>query len=90
MTELPIRESELLRRFRAGDRDAFTLLYRAHQAGVFRFAMLMTGDRARATEGTQDVFICLIDHTGNYDPAPGQVERVPRWRDAKVFAAAAR
>jgi RNA polymerase sigma-70 factor (ECF subfamily) len=73
MTELPTRDSELLRRFRAGDRDAFTLLYRKHQAGVFRFAMLMTGDHAKATEVTQDVFIWLIHHAGNFDPARGEL-----------------
>jgi RNA polymerase sigma-70 factor (ECF subfamily) len=73
MTEFPSRDGELLKRFRAGDREAFTLLYRAHQAGVFRFAMLMTGDHARATEVTQDVFVWLIHHAGNFDPARGEL-----------------
>jgi RNA polymerase sigma-70 factor (ECF subfamily) len=73
MPEFPIPDSELLKRFRAGDRDAFTLLYRTHQTGVFRFAMLMTGDRALAAEVTQDVFVWLIHHAGSFDPTRGEL-----------------
>ena len=73
MPEYPTRDGELLKRFRAGDRDAFTLLYRAQQAAVFRFAMLMTGDHAKATEVTQDVFVWLIHHSGKFDPARGEL-----------------
>jgi RNA polymerase sigma-70 factor (ECF subfamily) len=60
-------------RFRAGDREAFTLVYRLHSPAVFRFAMHMTGDRAKASEVTQDVFVWLIHHAGNYDPARGEL-----------------
>src|SRR6185312_9095235 len=49
-------DTELLKRFRAGDREAFTALYRAHQASVFRFVLAMTGDETRAAEVTQDAF----------------------------------
>lgn len=67
------RDAELLERFRAGDRDAFTVLYRAHQTSVFRFALAMTADETRAAEVTQDVFIWLIHHTGSFDPARGSL-----------------
>jgi RNA polymerase sigma-70 factor (ECF subfamily) len=73
MPESPIRDRDLLKRFRAGDGDAFTLLYRVHQTSVFRFAMLMTGDPAKAAEVTQDVFIWLMHHAGNFDPARGEL-----------------
>lgn len=73
MPENSDRDDELLRRFRAGDREAFTLLYGAHQAAVFRFAMLMTGDPGKAADVTQDVFIWLIHHAENFDPARGQL-----------------
>ena len=66
-----IRDRELLRRFRAGDRDAFTEIYRAHHRGVFRFALFVTGDEVKATEVTQDVFVWLIHHSGDFDPARG-------------------
>ena len=47
----------LIRRFREGDRDAFTSIYRAEHPAVFRFAFHMTGDRDKAAEVTQDVFV---------------------------------
>ena len=64
-------DAELLKRFRAGDREAFTALYRTHQASVFRFALAMTADETRAGEVTQDVFIWLIHHAGAFDPSRG-------------------
>jgi RNA polymerase sigma-70 factor (ECF subfamily) len=64
---------DLLVRFRAGDRDAFTELYREHHPAVFRFGLLMTGDRTKATEVTQDVFVWLIHHPGKFDPARGEL-----------------
>jgi RNA polymerase sigma-70 factor (ECF subfamily) len=65
------QDRELLRRFRAGDRDAFTAIYRTHQARVFRFARLMTGDQIKAAEVTQDVFVWLIHHADDFDPERG-------------------
>jgi RNA polymerase sigma-70 factor (ECF subfamily) len=73
MREPSIRDGDLLRRFRDGDREAFTLLYRTHQNAVFRFAMFMTGDTAKAADVTQDVFVWLIHHAGNFDPARGEL-----------------
>src|ERR1700677_4312738 len=66
-------DRDLLRRFRAGDREAFTAIYRAHQACVFRFARLMTGDPMKAAEVTQDVFAWLIHHPGEFDPERGSL-----------------
>ncbi len=60
--------AELLRRFRTGDREAFTALYRLHYPAVFRFALNMSGDAAVATEITQDVFVWLIRNPGKFDP----------------------
>src|SRR5205823_4495535 len=59
--------------FRAGDRDAFTGLYRTHFPAVFRFAFYMTGDRIKAAEITQDVFVWLIHHPGEFDPERGDL-----------------
>jgi RNA polymerase sigma-70 factor, ECF subfamily len=66
-----LQDRDLLLRFRAGDRDAFTAIYRTHQAGVFRFARSMTGDQMKAAEVTQDVFVWLIHHPGEFDPERG-------------------
>ena len=64
---------DLVERFRQGDRDAFAELYRVHHPGVFRFALNMTGDRGRAGELTQDVFVWLIHHAGDFDPNRGEM-----------------
>lgn len=66
-------DRELMERFRRGDREAFTALYRAHSPGVFRFALHMTGDHTKATEITQDVFVWLIHHPSGFNPDRGNL-----------------
>ncbi len=69
--ERPTSDEDLLKRYRAGEREAFTLVYRTHQAAVFRFAALMTGDQMKAGDVTQDVFVWLMNHAADFDPARG-------------------
>lgn len=69
----PRPDRDLLRRFVGGDREAFTALYRAHFPAVFRFALYMTADRIQAGEITQDTFIWLVHHPGDFDPARGDL-----------------
>jgi RNA polymerase sigma-70 factor (ECF subfamily) len=66
-------DRDLVTRFRAGDRDAFTELYRVQHAALFRFALNMTGDRGEAAELTQDVFVWLIHHAADFDPQRGDM-----------------
>lgn len=68
-----LRDRDLLERFRAGNRDAFTEIYRANRRAVFRFALLMTADQVKAAEITQDVFVWLIHHPGSFDPVRGEL-----------------
>ena len=68
-----IKNRELLRRFRAGDRDAFNTLYADHHPAVFRFALHMTADREKAVEVAQDVFVWLIHHAEDFDPERGEL-----------------
>jgi RNA polymerase sigma-70 factor (ECF subfamily) len=68
-----VRDRNLLRRFHAGDRDAFTEIYRANQRAVFRFALLMTADESKAAEVTQDVFVWLIRNPASFDPSRGEL-----------------
>ncbi|HLK69786.1 MAG TPA: sigma-70 family RNA polymerase sigma factor [Bryobacteraceae bacterium] len=63
----------LVEQFRAGDRDAFTALYRTHFASVYRFTLYMTGDPIRAGEITQDVFVWLIHHPADFDAERGEL-----------------
>jgi len=60
-------DRELVDRFLAGDREAFTCLYRSHHQAVFRFVLHMTGDTACAAEITQDAFVWLMHHARDYD-----------------------
>lgn len=64
---------DLVALFRAGDREAFAALYREHFPAVFRFAFYMTGDRVSAGELTQDVFVWLVHHAADYNPARGEL-----------------
>jgi RNA polymerase sigma-70 factor (ECF subfamily) len=68
-----IRDGELVKRFRNGDREAFSAIYRAHHGAVFRFALYLTGDRERAGEITQEVFVWLIYHPSAFDPERGDL-----------------
>ncbi len=64
-------DSELFARLRSGDQEAFTLLYRRRQGGIFRYALLMTGSREAAEDVTQEVFLALIREGGKFDPRRG-------------------
>jgi len=44
-------DDELVRRLAEGDEAAFTALYRRRHAGVYRFALHMTGSIAVAEDG---------------------------------------
>jgi len=68
-----VSDASLIAQFRQGDRDAFAALYRLHHPAVFRFALLMTADREKAAEITQDTFVWLIHHPDGFDPARGDL-----------------
>ncbi|HXX99491.1 MAG TPA: sigma-70 family RNA polymerase sigma factor [Candidatus Limnocylindrales bacterium] len=65
------RDDALLRRSAKGDEDAFLLLYRRHQAPLYRFALRMTGNSWAAEEIVQDVFMTLIREPKKFDPERG-------------------
>ncbi len=65
------RDELLLRRAANGDEEAFTLLYRRHQAALYRFALRMTGNAWAAEEIVQDVFMTLMRDPKKYDSTRG-------------------
>jgi RNA polymerase sigma-70 factor (ECF subfamily) len=67
----PERDDVLLRRAAKGDEEAFTLLYRRHQAAMYRFALRMTGNAWAAEEIVQDVFMTLMRDPKKYDVQRG-------------------
>lgn len=64
-------DAELLERALAGDEDAFTALYRARHAPVYRFALQMTGSVVIAEDVTQEVFIVLLEKGRRFDASRG-------------------
>jgi RNA polymerase sigma-70 factor, ECF subfamily len=65
------RDDVLLRRAAQGDEDAFTVLYRRHQAAMYRFALRMTGNTWAAEEIVQDIFMTLMRDPRKYDATRG-------------------
>jgi RNA polymerase sigma-70 factor (ECF subfamily) len=61
---------ELLRR---GDEEAFSSLYRQHQARLYRFAYHMSSSHSIAEETIQETFLTLIRQPERFDPARGNV-----------------
>jgi RNA polymerase sigma-70 factor, ECF subfamily len=66
-----VSDDVLLRRAAKGDEEAFTLLYRRHQAAMYRFALRMTGNTWAAEEIVQDVFMTLMRDPRKYDATRG-------------------
>ena len=67
------RDDVLLRRAARGDEEAFTLLYRHNQAGLYRFALRMTGNAWASEEIVQDVFMTMMREPKKYDATRGPV-----------------
>ena len=65
------RDDVLLRLAGKGDEEAFTVLYRRHQAALYRFALRMSGNAWAAEEIVQDVFMTLMRDPKKFDPARG-------------------
>jgi RNA polymerase sigma-70 factor (ECF subfamily) len=66
-----LSDSELLRMMLAGDEEAFVLLYRRRQGGIYRFALQMSGSKSIAEDVTQEVFLFLMREGHVFDPAKG-------------------
>jgi RNA polymerase sigma-70 factor (ECF subfamily) len=59
-------DAALMLKVAAGDKTAFAALYDRYQASVARFAYKFVGDRARAEELAQDIFIKLYRSANGY------------------------
>src|SRR5688572_29213079 len=66
-------DESLLRRAARGDEEAFAELYRRRQAGLYRFALHMSGREEVAEEVTQEVFLTLIRDPGRFDEEKASV-----------------
>jgi RNA polymerase sigma-70 factor (ECF subfamily) len=62
-------DAELMLKVAAGDKAAFAALFDRYQPSVARFALRFVGDRARAEELTQDIFVKLYRNAKSYRPS---------------------
>ena len=69
-----LSDGNLLRLSGNGDEDAFLVLYRRHQAAVFRFALHMSGRQEAAEEVTQEVFLAMLAHPQQYEAEKGSLQ----------------
>jgi RNA polymerase sigma-70 factor, ECF subfamily len=60
-------DSDLIALISIGDAEAFAVLYRRYQAGVYRFALHMTASPSMADDVTQEVFLTVMRDFGRYD-----------------------
>jgi RNA polymerase sigma-70 factor (ECF subfamily) len=66
-----LADPELLRRVRAGDGDAFALLYRRHAGPLFNFLLRMTRQRELAEDLLQETFTKAWRAARTWDPNRG-------------------
>lgn len=59
-------ERKLVRRLRARDEEAFTILVRHHQHQVFNIVLRIVGDRSEAEEVAQEVFVTVFKHIDSF------------------------
>jgi RNA polymerase sigma-70 factor (ECF subfamily) len=63
--------TEVLRRVRAGDRQAYATVVTRYQNGMFAFLGRMGLTQARAEEVAQETFLRAWTHLGEFDPRRG-------------------
>lgn len=66
-------DDALVAKIAAGDRQAFTALFRRRHNDVYRLALLMTGSVSAAEDITQDAFIALMSDCWRYEPGRSTV-----------------
>ena len=60
-------DDDLLAAVAAGDRSAFSALFRRRRPDVYRFALHLTGEPAAADDVTQEVFLAVMRDAGRYE-----------------------
>jgi RNA polymerase sigma-70 factor (ECF subfamily) len=61
-------DAQMMLKVAAGDRRAFAVLFDRYHASVARFAFRFVGNRERAEELTQDIFVKLYRNAKGYQP----------------------
>ena len=64
----PETDADLVRRARAGDQRALSLLMARHKHWVYRFVRRYVGDADEAYDVVQDAFVAAMSNLHRYDP----------------------
>ena len=70
----PTEDLALLTKMRRGNAAAFEVLYRRHQAPIYRFALLRGGSPETAADIVQEIFMSLFANSLKFDPARGVLQ----------------
>src|SRR3990172_2125812 len=62
-----VDEGELIRRVRAGEREAFAALVARHGGPLLRFARVLVHDDATASDLVQDAWLAVLHQVGGSD-----------------------
>jgi len=62
-------DAQLMLQIAAGDKRSFATLFDRYQTSVVRFAYRFVGERAKAEELTQEIFLKLYRSASNYRPS---------------------
>ncbi len=65
----PDSDADLVRRARAGEQRAFSLLMGRHKHWLYRFIRRYVGDADEAYDVVQDAFVAAMSNLGRYDTA---------------------
>jgi RNA polymerase sigma factor (sigma-70 family) len=62
-------DSSLMRLVQAGDTPQLAVLFERYHAGLFRYLLQLSRNRALSEDLVQEVFIRVLKYTGSYDPS---------------------
>ncbi|MFL6417570.1 MAG: RNA polymerase sigma factor [Bryobacteraceae bacterium] len=63
-----LTDSSLMRLVQGGDSGQLAVLFERHHAGLFRYLMQLSRNRALSEDLTQEVFFRVLKYAGTYDP----------------------
>lgn len=78
--------ADLVRRFQAGDRAAFTTIYSRYFERVYAYLRLLLRSETEAMDGTQQVFLKFFEKLPTFELRPGHPPRAWLFRVARNHA----
>jgi len=63
-----LTDSSLMKLVQAGDSSQLAVLFERYHAGLFRYLMQLSRNRALSEDLTQEVFFRVLKYAGTYDP----------------------